>query len=339
MAPVLPLKPAETRTAPVNDLTRAIGAWTAYWQTGRAGSCFGGADVELQLNKLWDAFAESLASGTTLLDLATGNGTVARICAARARARGVALRIEAVDAARIDPPKTTADPARLFDDIRFHGEVRLEALPFATASIDAIVSQFGFEYADEEQAIAEVARVAAPAARLRFVAHASDGAVARDVGARLERLRVVLRERGPVTLVRTLCRAADTGDAATVARESVHLPAAAALLRELAAHAPPDDAAVFYGQTFLNEWAARARYRSSDLRRSIEQGWDNADGVAARQQQMLQVARSFENINALAGRLTARGFEVEPPRALRDDRRALQIAWLVDARKVQRPAS
>jgi SAM-dependent methyltransferase len=248
--------------------------------------------------------------------------------------RQIGLRIDAVDAAAIDPAKV-ADPARLAADIRFHGGVRLEALPFAVASFDAIVSQFGFEYADEDQAVAEVARVAAPGARLSFVMHAQDGGVSRDISRRLDRLRAVLHERGPVTLVRTLARALEAGDSATVARESVHLRDAANVTRDLAKDPPADDAALFYASEFLRSWSLRERYKASDLRRSIEEGWANADGVATRQDEMLRVARTRDGVIALAAKFASQGFSTTQQHELHDQRRGVQFAWLWTAQKTR----
>jgi SAM-dependent methyltransferase len=313
--------------------SRSIDAWTAYWRAGRGASCFHGADVEVRLTQIWDAFVDEMPDGARLVDLATGNGTVARTCAARARARAIRLRIEGVDAAQIDPPSHAADPDQLFRDIRFRGEVRLEALPFEAASFDGVVSQFGFEYAEEEKAAAEAARVLASGGRLRFVVHARDGGVFRDIAARAERLRSVLAERGAATLARTLARAAEAGDAETVARESAHLPAAIELVRGFAGGAPSDDAAVFYARAFLEDWARRERYRPADLRRAIEEGWRNADGVLARQEDLLRVARSRGDVQALAARFAAAGLVVEAPQEIRDESRGVQIAWLFDARK------
>lgn len=318
------------------DTLTTIEAWTSYWRTGRGASCLHGADIEVSLDKTWNELIDDFPNGARLLDLATGNGAAARLCAARARFRNIHLKIDAVDAAAIDPPKVVADPTGLLADINFHGGVHLEALPFAGASFDGIVSQFGFEYADEDLAVAEVARVAAPGARLRFVMHASDGAVSRDIGLRLERLRAVLSDRGPVTLIRTLARALDTGDAATIARESAHLPRALELTRLLAKDPPSDDAALFYASEFLHSWSLRKRYRASDLRRSIEEGWQNADGVATRQSEMLRVARTREGIATLSKKFAASGFVVAEARELREGGRGVQIAWLFTARR-QRP--
>ncbi|HEX2139126.1 MAG TPA: methyltransferase domain-containing protein [Woeseiaceae bacterium] len=314
------------------DRAPSIDAWTEYWKSGRGASCFEGSDVEVRLNRLWEQLVDELSEGARVLDLATGNGTVAACCAARGRARGIGLTIEGVDAAAIHPAKYVPDARGALRDVRFHGNVRLEALPFRAAAFEVIVSQFGFEYAAEEPAVAEVARCLAPGGRLRFVLHAREGVVAQDTALRLQRLRSVLADEGALTLVLALARAASTGDSATIAVKSAKLPAAAENVRRLGAHPPPDDAALFYTSEFLRLWARRERYHPSDLLRSIEDGWANARGVATRQEEMLKAARSASDISRLCARFAGLGLEVADPRQLRDARGAW-IAWLLDANK------
>lgn len=307
--------------------------WTDYWRSGRGASCFEGSAIEVRLTQVWDGFMDRLANGARVLDLATGNGTVARSCAARARHRGIRIRIDAVDAAAIDPPSVVADPHGLLRDITFHGGTRLEALPFDDAAFDGIVSQFGFEYADEKGASAEVVRCLAPAGRLLFLLHAREGAVARDSAARVERLRRAMAENGPLELVRSLARAAEAGDGATLARRSAQLPAAMQELRRLAEHPPQEDAALFYANEFLRLWADRARYRIQDVRRSIEEGWANAHGVARRQEEMLGAARSAEEMAELTARFVAAGLTAVDVRALTDERTGQQIGWQLNAER------
>jgi SAM-dependent methyltransferase len=317
--------------------SQAIEAWTQYWKSGRGASCFEGSAQEVRLNRLWGEFVDLLEDGGRVLDAATGNGTVARSLAARARARGIGLRIEAVDAAAIDPPRHVGDPQGLLREVNFRGETRLEALPYPDASFDGVVSQFGFEYADETRAAAELVRCLAPGGRLRFVLHARGGAVARDTEMRLERLRGALAENGALALVLALARAAEAGDEATMSAKSAELPAAAEQVRRLALHPPPDDAALFYAREFLELWAGRNRYRMRDVRRSLEDGFANARGVAQRQQEMLGAARSSADMERIAARLAAAGLAVEGAQPLRDERRDAQIAWLLDAQKPSGP--
>jgi ubiquinone/menaquinone biosynthesis C-methylase UbiE len=311
----------------------AIEAWTTYWRTGQAASCFSGDAAEVQFAEIWRDFVAGFSSGARLVDLAAGNGAAVLLCASHARELGLDLHFHAVDAAEIDPAGASAR-APMLSSVAFQGSVRLERLPFPDASFDGALSQFGFEYADEAKAVREVARVLAPGGRLRLVMHAENGAVEQDIRRRLERLDRAMQEGGAMGLVRALARAADMQDGDTLQRRSPQLPKAAAMLQQMAAGAPADDAAVFYSKAFLSDWAQRERYRPADLRRAVEDGWKNAAGVALRQRQMLKAARSREDLVRLCERFRHSGLQAAPPVGVTDQRQ-IQIAWLVDAMKPQ----
>jgi SAM-dependent methyltransferase len=310
-------------------------AWTSYWQTGTGASCFAGRDLELRLNQVWQAHVSLLADGASILDLATGNGTVARSYAAAARSLGIRLLITAVDAAQIDPPRVVGDPQQLFRDIRFCSNIRLESLPFQDGEFDGVVSQFGFEYAEEEPAAAEAARVLAPGGQLRLVIHARDGEVARDIRMRLERLQSVLGANGPVGLVLDLARAAEAGDTTKLSKRSEQLAAAVDLAKQLGRNPPADDSALFYASECLSLWAQRNNYWPADLRRSVEQGWHTARGVVLRQEQMLRVAGSAEDVARLGRRFERAGLTLDAITPIHDESRDVQIAWLLQARRIR----
>lgn len=307
----------------------AIEAWTTYWRTGQAASCFAGEAAEVQFAEIWRAFIARFNSGARLVDLAAGNGAAVLLCASQARELGLDLQFDAVDAAEIDPASAKLPT---LSNVVFQGGVRLERLPFPERAFDGALSQFGFEYADEAKAVREVARVLAPGGRLRLVLHAESGAVEQDIRRRLDRLERVMDEGGPMHLVRALARAAAIQDADTLRRRAAQLPNATAMLQQVAAGAPPDDAALFYSRAFLSDWAQRERYRPVDLKRAIEDGWRNAAGVALRQRQMLRAARSRDDLARLRERFQHAGVHMETPVSIADPRQ-VQIAWLVDASK------
>ena len=118
-------------------------AWSSYWSSGRLHSCasgdqdnYGGA-----IAQFWRTFLERLPPPARLLDLATGNGPLPRLVW---ELHKDAADIDAVDLAEVAPAWHSPS---LHRGVRFHRSVRLEALPFADASFDGAMSQFGFEYA------------------------------------------------------------------------------------------------------------------------------------------------------------------------------------------------
>lgn len=149
--------------------------WTRFWQFDRVASCLDGPDHAGYIEPVadgWRAFFGTLRSDARVLDLCTGNGAIALIAAAALPE----ARIDAIDRATIDPARHVRRHPELIGRIDFHGGVAAEKMPFADAVFDAIVSQYGFEYAERDAATAEVARLLAPGGRLRLVVHAADGA-------------------------------------------------------------------------------------------------------------------------------------------------------------------
>jgi ubiquinone/menaquinone biosynthesis C-methylase UbiE len=143
-------------------------AWSAYWaQMGEAGGCLPGAPpiVEAHLAQLWGQFAQSLAPGSKLLDLACGTGAVMRSLL-RANDR---LDLTGVDYAAL--PKSRAKKIRLI------GETDIAALPFEDGIFDGLTSQFGLEYSDIAKSAPEMARVTKPGAELRLVIHHADSPI------------------------------------------------------------------------------------------------------------------------------------------------------------------
>lgn len=167
---------------------RDIQAWTRYWQTAdpSVAGCLPGlpSKVSAKFEELWSDFFSRLPPGAAVLDLGTGSGTVLRL--ARSVASG--LKLTGVDYADVLP-----SPGQ---DIRMMSAVRLEDLPFADESFDAVSSQFAFEYADQLSAVAELQRVLAPAGTLLIVAHHASSVIVAHNDRRLRVLREITGKGG-----------------------------------------------------------------------------------------------------------------------------------------------
>lgn len=165
--PTTPDADAETRQA-----------WDSLWATGVAdtfGHAGDGDSPPPPLATSWMQWFGGLPRGTHLLDLATGNGALPRLMLLS----NAHLTCDAVDLASQSPAWLQARSAAQRASVRFHAGVRCEQLPFPAGSFDGVVSQFGIEYANLDQALPEALRVLKPGGQLRFAVHHPSGLPAR----------------------------------------------------------------------------------------------------------------------------------------------------------------
>jgi len=184
----------------------AIDKWSRYWSDGRIAACMADADGSYgdRLGEQWRLWFDQLPATARVLDLATGNGALIHL--ALASSNGARLRLYGVDYAAIEPwqhlPQAHADRQR----IRFYGHTNIEQLPFAAGMFDAVVSQYGVEYAEPQASIEEAVRVLADGGRLRWVCHHRDSKVYRNTCGEIEHARFVLEQAQPDRLLEKLLR-------------------------------------------------------------------------------------------------------------------------------------
>lgn len=154
--------------------------WDRYWHYDRIASCFdeGRANYSEPVAAPWKAFFAECQDGAAILDLCTGNGALALIAAETAAEDGRRFAITGIDKAAIDPAAYVSRHADALRTIDFRGSVAAESLPFGDESFDAVVSQYGAEYAPRGETLAEAVRVLRPGGRIALVMHAADGTVA-----------------------------------------------------------------------------------------------------------------------------------------------------------------
>lgn len=144
-------------------------AWDAYWAAGGLHSCAGSftGNYSGAIGAFWAGVFSALQSDQRVLDLATGNGALPQLLHRQFSGRpcpGMA----AVDLAAVSPAWYRPGD---FPGLAFHAGVAMEQLPFADASFDLVVSQYGFEYARREPALAECLRVLRPSGSVAMVLH------------------------------------------------------------------------------------------------------------------------------------------------------------------------
>lgn len=146
-------------------------AWTAFWQEQDASSrCLRAASSDLHevLADHWKDVARTLPVNVRVLDVGCGSGVVGRLLIDA----NASLQVVGIDSAELPPipqhPRLKILPG-----------IAIETVPALDSSCDAVVSQFGYEYADIRAAATQLARILKPGGRLSLVVHHSESPIVR----------------------------------------------------------------------------------------------------------------------------------------------------------------
>ena len=264
-------------------------AWNAFWGQARrsgGGGCLPGGSPALERAQraVWQRFAQGVVRNGRVLDLATGDG---RVMAWMREKRGDLAAI-GVDLADELPPAPSGTS--------ICGGVAMEELPFADASFDVVVSQFGFEYGDVSTIACEIRRVLVPGGAVALLTHREDGVILAHNRARRD----------------AIAWAVDREDLPGIARRSLSLRAAG-----ISSVPPAIATAPARGQALFGQGSAAWEIAEA-IRRTLELGRMDAPQ---------RVAASIDAIAAMAIGEIARISALEAACEVAADERALAEAF------------
>lgn len=187
--------------------------WTLYWQSGNLDSCVPTRSLQdaTAVSEFWQLFAAKLEANSTILDLATGNGTVPAALLGANRD----LEITGVDKAEIDPLRFLAEPGVLAS-VDFRGNIDASSLPFGDEEFDTVTSQFGIEYAALRTAVPEAVRVLKRGGNLGLLIHHADSEVVKPARANRREMEALLADGGVLQTLKSYV----TGQLSEAALES-----------------------------------------------------------------------------------------------------------------------
>ncbi len=161
--------------------------WDAYWRNAQSAAAHkDGGPQDEALERFWlqlfKTVFPALQSAPCMLDLACGNGAVARfaLTSTGALREGVELSVCGVDespAALVEMRKRQAGLYGVAANALF--------LPFRDAAFDLVTSQFGMEYAGPD-VFTEAARVVRPGGVIAAVLHLRDGGIYKECAINLQ---------------------------------------------------------------------------------------------------------------------------------------------------------
>ncbi|NMP33367.1 class I SAM-dependent methyltransferase [Thalassotalea sp. M1531] len=165
-------------------------AWSQYWSANK-NSCIGSHEEQKLVDRLWQSWLATIASGGKVLDLATGNGAVIHSMLAA----GTSHTFTAVDYADIKP---NMNQLSFPENVEFTANIDIALLPFSDESFDGISSQFGFEYADISKASAELVRVLKKEGRFQLIVHHQTSEILKANITRLDEIAWLIEEQGVI---------------------------------------------------------------------------------------------------------------------------------------------
>ncbi|WP_113907564.1 class I SAM-dependent methyltransferase [Aliidiomarina celeris] len=152
--------------------------WSQFWNASNTLSSFAegrdAAGYSGDVKEFWEKSVAGLAENAVIVDIGTGNGALAVLINNINKEQKQQWQVHGVDAADISPAELEKrEPAfkGQFDGIQFHGNTDMTAMPFENESVDLVVSQFAFEYAEQAAVLKEVLRVLKPGGRVVMMMH------------------------------------------------------------------------------------------------------------------------------------------------------------------------
>lgn len=288
-------------------------SWTRYWKSGQLHSCFV-AGAPFETGHLWSPFFDQLPEGSRVLDLACGAGALTRL-AVGARREFV---VTGVDYASALPPIPGA---------QVRPDTALESLPFPASAFDAVISQFGLEYADTRPALSEALRVLAPGGRFAILAHADTSAAVEAARVRVENVSGMTSPDGPVALAIDFGLQRQAGTAQTQSLEAI----ARAFQREAER---PRDETIQWALGFLSELMRKqAQFPPAYLYENGRVLLGELESYSARLGMMIGAALSEAELNDLSEEAARLGARVEERRLVHDSQDQ-PVGWWFSAIKV-----
>ena len=288
--------------------------WDSYWQFDRIASCFdtAGSNYPPEFEAEWTRFFETLPKEAKILDLCTGNGAISRMAAKYSARSEKSFEITGVDRARINPDKFV-EGEKNYQSVTYLGEVSVEDLPFEDTSFDAVISQYGFEYADQARATKETARVLKPGGAGKLICHASEGTPAAQGRVEVKNISLVVDGLTLFTLAKKATTAVWKTEKGTElsASDREIIAAFGAAMKKLESKIEKDQGNQFFQAThglLQHTFGARAHFPLNTLLDKIEDTKTETLAHLGLVQALLDASLTKENSHSLLVTLKDKGF-------------------------------
>ncbi|REL32361.1 class I SAM-dependent methyltransferase [Thalassotalea euphylliae] len=288
-------------------------AWHQYWQQGQQQSCIASDSEQRLVKKLWLDWQATLPKQSTILDLATGNGAV--IANLLDGDKVSEHRYIGVDYAQINPQGIIG---HFEEQVTFLGEVDLANLPFADHSVDAVTSQFGFEYAAQNSAVSEIARVLRNGGCFQLIIHHANGEIVKANKLRHNEISLLMASDALIENAQALA-------ASKLSLEQIETKAQRFIQQHQGSLSKSITGQVLESINQAVLAIQQGNYSSAKSMMSLLANKLSAEQV--RLEQLLSVAKSENDIKTLVSELQSYGMRCHNSSVLTEDK--LTFAWLI----------
>jgi len=161
-------------------------SWSEFWNQGHLTSlpdCFI-RNYDGEFESFWNGQFASTPNAAKVLDLCTGNGSIALLAQTYSDSNHANFSITACDAANIKPhhvAKTDTALSERLAKIQFLGNTPIAQLGLPDQSFDLITSQFGVEYTDLAETASVIYTLLKPSGIFAAVCHSSDSVIVQQM--------------------------------------------------------------------------------------------------------------------------------------------------------------
>lgn len=192
-------------------MTKGTEHWNHYWQSSKSLNSFSEGDAALgytgNSQLYWYDIFNNTAKNAVIVDIASGNGALAIAAVTFSELNDKNFTVYACDIADIKPEvlfQSEADILAKLKKVQFYPATAIEHLPFENSSVDLIISQFGFEYANQDDAVTECKRVLKPNGCFNALVHHAGSFISKDSAAGLAFYKYCLSDSGFLAQVEQL---------------------------------------------------------------------------------------------------------------------------------------
>jgi len=176
--------------------------WSEFWENPVITTFVGRFEnnYDQEFKQFWHDVFDAVPRNSRVLDLACGNGALALLADNYSKEKGLNYEVIGVDFSDIKPEvliEQFPEKYKNLKNIHFLKNTNIENIPLDPSTCNLFISQYGFEYADFENAVDEVVRLSnEDGAVLALIVHAENSSIITQAQESLDQINICFNQVG-----------------------------------------------------------------------------------------------------------------------------------------------